>query len=214
VPHAIILVWVIIFAPTVLSRKNKQSLHPGRNRSTDRKTTKKPHYRISRNSTNATTIFTSANTNSSNKQYYRIRQKLESLLYASYKLGQEILPLCISMPTTAKSITGRKERNSALKSQKKSTRIQGKLKGKSVILLKERRNVNTSSTRQTHAKIWKFKRQVDPELNKKQRIINTSRISTHTSHQSKEPSSKKTAGRSQWPARTSAGKSHCPSHKS
>ncbi len=42
------------------------------------------------------------------------------------------------MLTTAKSITGRKEGNSALKSQKKSTRIQGKLKGKSVILLKEK----------------------------------------------------------------------------
>ena len=43
------------------------------------------------------------------------------------------------MPTTAKSITGRKERNSALKSQKESTRTTGKLKGKTVILFKERK---------------------------------------------------------------------------
>ncbi len=104
---------------TILSRKNKQSLHPGRNRSTNRKTTKKPHYRISRNSTNTTTIFATANTTSSNKQYYRIRQKLKSLLYASYKFEQEILPLCISMLTTVITITRRKTGNSAPKAEEK-----------------------------------------------------------------------------------------------
>ncbi len=43
----------------------------------------------------------------------------------------------------------------------------------------------------------KLKRQVEPKLNEKEQIVKISQISTHTSHQSKEPSSKKTAGRSQ-----------------
>ncbi len=38
--------------------------------------------------------------------------------------------------------------------------------------------------------------------------------SNYTSHQSKKLSSKKTAGCSQWPTQPSAGKSHCPGHKS
>ncbi|MFN9908685.1 MAG: hypothetical protein ACK56F_21595, partial [bacterium] len=80
-----------------------------------------------------------------------IRQKLARLLYASYKLGQEILPLCISKPTTAKSITKRKKRNSALKSRKKSTKNY-KENSKKIDFIKRKRNVNISSTRQTHAK--------------------------------------------------------------
>ncbi len=59
-----------------------------------------------------------------------------------------------------------------------------------------------------------LKRQVEPKPTGKEQIINTSQISTDTHHTSPELSSRKTAGRSQRPARTSAGKSHCPSRKS
>ena len=152
----------------ILSRKNKQSLHPGRNRSTDRKTTKKPHYRISRNSTNTTTILTGANTTSSNKQYSRIRQKLKSLLYAGYKLEQEILPLCISKPATAKSITERKKRNNALKPRKKSTKTTWKTQRNS-ILLKE----NETLTYQQHGRLTQnfenLKDKSNRKLNEKKR---------------------------------------------
>ncbi len=58
------------------------------------------------------------------------------------------------------------------------------------------------------------KKKVKPKL--KKTIINKhiSDKSNYTSHQSKELSSKKTAGCSQWPTQPSAGKSHCPGRKS
>ncbi len=59
--------------------------------------------------------------------------------------------------------------------------LQGKLKGKSVILLKERETL----TYHQHGRLmqkFKVKRQVKPKLNEKEKIINTSQISTDTHH--------------------------------
>jgi hypothetical protein len=73
------------------------------------------------------------------------------------------------MPTTTKSITGRKKRNSALKSRQKSTRITRKTQRKSSYFIKrkENENINLSSTLRTHAKFEKLKRQIRPKLNEK-----------------------------------------------
>ena len=135
----------------ILSRENQQSLHSPRTRSKNRKATKKSHYRILRNPTNSIPILAIANQTYSIQQLYRIRQKFAHLLYASSQLRQEILPLRISMLTTVKTMTRRKKRNSASKSRKNYKKYKKKLREKAVTLLKKE-NVNTSLTRQIHAK--------------------------------------------------------------
>jgi hypothetical protein len=165
----------------ILSRKNEQSLHPGRNRSTNRKTAKKPHYRISRNSANTTTIFTSANTNSANKQYYRIRQKLESLLYASHKLGQEILPLRISMPTTINDNYQEKKGNSASKSEERITRnMKRKLEKSSYFIKRKQTKTLTFHQHDILTRNFESLKTSHTKTELKKNIINTSQINTDT----------------------------------
>jgi hypothetical protein len=108
----------------------------------------------------------------------------------------------------------KKEKKQRIKIPKEIYKNYKKTQRKISYFIKRKGNINISSTRHTHANFEKSKRQVEPKLTGKEQIINTSQISTDTHHTSPELSSKKTAGRSQQPARTSAGKSHCPSRKS
>jgi hypothetical protein len=81
-------------------------------------------------------------------------------------------------------INNRKEKQ-RIKTSKEISKTKGKIKGKTVILFKERKwkhvhIINTTDSR----KIRRFKRQVKPKLNGKEQIINTSHISTITHHAS------------------------------
>ncbi len=109
-------------------------------------------------------------------------------------------------------MTRREKRNSASKSRKNYKKYkEKKLKEKAVTLLKKEKRQHERPIQ--NFEILKTESQTKTEQKRK----NNKHISDkprHTSLHSKEPSNKKTAGCSQWPAQPSAERSHCPGRKS